>query len=352
LSAGRSDGRAHSTEGRGGGSSVAVTFATPVGAGALLAHWGEGSAPHDATALMEDAANSLRLAHERRESERARQETTALRRSQQLQRGFLSRLSHELRTPLTAIGGFASSLMQPDVTWDGESEQRFLSRIGAESARLNRLVDDLLDFSAIESSTLRLQPDWCELALVLDAAIACVVPSSAGLIELRCASVLPVVWADHDRLEQVFVNLIENALRHNPAGTRVWVAAGGEEPGGVVVSVTDDGSGVPEEIVATRLRLAAGVDLQQHRRRHARALRRRLGGDRRHEPLRGPRQDGPRPPWSGGHRGHRQRHGLDRPRRRHPVHDHRPGPPRRRDGRRRRPPRAHDLSLPRRALTP
>jgi signal transduction histidine kinase len=251
LSAGRSDGRAHSTEGRGGGSSVAVTFATPVGAGALLAHWEEGSAPHDATALMEDAANSLRLAHERRESERARQETTALRRSQQLQRGFLSRLSHELRTPLTAIGGFASSLMQPDVTWDGESEQRFLSRIGAESARLNRLVDDLLDFSAIESSTLRLQPDWCELALVLDAAIACVVPSSAGLIELRCAPALPVVWADHDRLEQVFVNLIENALRHNPAGTRVWVAAGGEEPGGVVVSVTDDGGGVPEEVVAT-----------------------------------------------------------------------------------------------------
>ena len=251
LSVGRSDGRARSTQARRGGSYVAVTFATPAGAGALLAHWAAEEAPFDATTLMEDAANSLRLAHERRESERARQETTALRRSQQLQRGFLSRLSHELRTPLTAIGGFASSLMQQDVTWDGESEQRFLSRIGAESARLNRLVDDLLDFSAIESSTLRLQPDWCELALVLDAAIACVGPASAGLVELRCAPELPVVWADHDRLEQVFVNLVENALRHNPPGTHVWVQAAGYEQGGVVVSVTDDGSGVAEEIVAT-----------------------------------------------------------------------------------------------------
>ena len=53
--------------------------------------------------------------------------------------------------------------MQPDVTWDGDSEQRFLDRIAAESARLGRLVDDLLDFSAIESGVMRLQRDWCDL---------------------------------------------------------------------------------------------------------------------------------------------------------------------------------------------
>jgi len=51
--------------------------------------------------------------------------------------------------------------MQPDVTWDGDSQQRFLDRIAAESARLGRLVDDLLDFSAIESGTMHLQRDWC-----------------------------------------------------------------------------------------------------------------------------------------------------------------------------------------------
>ena len=111
------------------------------------------------------------------------------------------------------------------MTWDGESEQRFLSRIAAESARLDRLVDDLLDFSAIESSTLRLQPDWCDLALVLDAAIACLPPASAARVTVDCAPGLPVVWADHDRLEQVFVNLLENAFRHNPAGTHVRVEA-------------------------------------------------------------------------------------------------------------------------------
>jgi len=214
----------------------------------LVATWGAASAPSGGIALFEDAANSLRLARERQESERAREEASALRRSRELQRGFLSRLSHELRTPLTAIGGYASSLMAPDVTWDGDSEKRFLSRIGAESARLNRLVDDLLDFSAIESSTMRLQPDWCELAPVLEAAAGCVAPAHRGAVEVGCQHDLPVIWADHDRLEQIFLNLLENALRHNPDGTHVWIEASGDEEGGVVVSVTDDGGGLSDEI--------------------------------------------------------------------------------------------------------
>src|SRR6202011_1709465 len=85
--------------------------------------------------LMEDAANSLRLALEREEAAHAHQEAAALRRSRELQRGFLSRLSHELRTPLTAIRGYASSLMQSDVTWDRDSQQRFLDRIPGGAAR-------------------------------------------------------------------------------------------------------------------------------------------------------------------------------------------------------------------------
>jgi len=250
LRVARRDGRARSARDPDGGTYLAVTFPAPGGASALLAHWAAPTAPADATALLEDAANSLRLAHERQESERARREASALRRSQELQRGFLGRLSHELRTPLTAISGYASSLMQPDVTWDHESVQRFLSRIAAESARLNRLVDDLLDFSAIESSTLRLAPDWCDLTLVLDAAVACLPPPSAALVGVRCAPELPVVWADHDRLEQVFVNLLENAFRHNRDGTRVTIDARAEQTGGVVVTVSDDGAGAAGEIAA------------------------------------------------------------------------------------------------------
>ena len=156
---------------------LAVTFAAPGGPGALLASWRSAPPVPEAAVLAEDAAHSFRLALEREQAALAQQETAALRRSQELQRDFLSRLSHELRTPLTAIRGYASSLLQPDVTWDDDSQQRFLSRIAAESTRLGRLVDDLLDFSAIELGILRLLPDWCDIKLVLEAAVACLPPA-------------------------------------------------------------------------------------------------------------------------------------------------------------------------------
>ena len=250
LGVARRDGRARAIAAPGGGTQLAVTFPAAAGASVLVAHWATRRPPAHAAGLLEDAANSLRLADERQESERAREEATALRRSQELQRAFLGRLSHELRTPLTAIRGYASSLLQPDVTWDGESEQRFLGRIAVESARLNRLVDDLLDFSAIESGTLRLAPDWCDLTLVLDAALGCLPPSQAAQVEVALEPALPVVWADHDRLEQVFVNLLENALRHNPDGTRVLIEARGDGAGGALITVSDDGPGAGEAIRA------------------------------------------------------------------------------------------------------
>ena len=228
---------------------LAVTFAAPGGPTALVARWERAAPPPDVSALLEDAAYSLRLALEREEAGVAHQETLTLRRSQELQRGFLGRLSHELRTPLTAIRGYASSLLQPDVTWDAESQQRFLARIAAESSRLGRLVDDLLDFSAIESGILRLQSDWCDIPLVLEAAVACLPPASVPQIEVNCEPGLPVVWADHDRLEQLFVNLLTNALGHNPPGTRVLVTARADGPAAITVSVADNGRGMAAELM-------------------------------------------------------------------------------------------------------
>jgi len=243
---------------------LAVPFAAPAGPTVLVASWNGLRISEEETALIEDAAHSLRLALEREEAGLAHQEAVALRRSRELQRGFLSRLSHELRTPLTAIRGYASSLMQPDVTWDGDSQQRFLDRIAAESARLGRLVDDLLDFSAIESGVMRLQPDWCDIRLVVEAAISCLPNERSAAVSLTCDAELSAVWADHDRLEQVFVNLLTNAFRHNPPGTRVdviateqtsvglgrptWPFGQASAAASVQISVSDDGSGLPEEL--------------------------------------------------------------------------------------------------------
>ena len=226
---------------------LAVPIATPSGRTVVTAWWADTSRPsNDALDLLDDAARSLRLALERQAFEAANAEAASLRRSHQLQQDFLSRLNHELRTPLTAIQGYASTLRQPDVDWDDRSQQRFLDSIASESARMGRLVGDLLDFSAIDSGVLRLQPDWCDLALVLEAARRCVTDAPAGLIRLGQLIALPQIWGDHDRLEQVFVNLFENAVRHAAGATAVDVGADVDPDGRTVtVRVADDGCGIP-----------------------------------------------------------------------------------------------------------
>ncbi len=227
---------------------LSTRFSAPAGSGALVARLSGEEVPETATALLGDAAHCLRLALEREEIGIVQQEAEALRRSRQLQRDFLSRLSHELRTPLTAIQGYAETLLQPDITWDGESVERFLSRMKSESARLGRLVEDLLDFSALESGVLRLQRDWCDLCLILDAARACLAPEAAARVTIAAEGDVPVILADHDRLEQVFVNLLDNAIRHNPPGTGVDVTVRSEREE-VTVSVCDDGAGLPDAVV-------------------------------------------------------------------------------------------------------
>ncbi|MGB9111703.1 MAG: ATP-binding cassette domain-containing protein [Acidimicrobiales bacterium] len=230
------------------GQVVATTFDAPGGRFALWSRWGGLEPPEDAVALLEDAAHSVRLALERQEAEQAHQQAEALRRSHQLQRDFLFRLSHELRTPLTAIRGYASSLLAPDVTWDDESRARFLSRIAGESARLGRLVGDLLDFSAIESDLLRLQSDWCDLSLIIEAALSCLPAERADMVSVDCPATIGPLWGDHDRLEQVFVNLLENSFRHNAPGIHVELRAWKSSSEIVQVRVADNGKGISEPL--------------------------------------------------------------------------------------------------------
>jgi len=198
--------------------------------------------PEGAEELLSAAASSVRLALERRRVERAEREAAALRRSQALQVAFVQRLSHELRTPLTAITGYASSLLAEDVRWDEESTKRFLTRIVAESQRLARLVGDLLDLSAIEAGTLRIRRDWADVGYLVEAAVACVPDVD---VDVALEEGLPAILVDHDRIEQVLVNLLHNASYHNPPGTRVRVSARRVDPEVIAIAVEDDGAPLP-----------------------------------------------------------------------------------------------------------
>ena len=257
---------------------AAVALRHPDGRAVLVAHLPSGDTPTgDALELLDDATRSLALAMEGEALEHARREAAALRRSHAIQRELLSSLSHELRTPLTAIQGFASTLLQPDLTWDAASTERFLRSIASEGARLERLVGDLLDSSAIESGILRLQRHWCDLALVVEAAVRVVEEGST--IHVHTDADLDAVWADHDRLEQVFVNLLENAAQHGSSDDAIDVSLRrGAAPGTVEVEVSDQRPRHPA--------VARRPDLPSAGARHDRRGRRRPGlvdrpGDRR-----------------------------------------------------------------------
>src|SRR6202012_3711152 len=110
----------------------------------------------------------------------------------------------------------------------------------------------LLDFSAIESGVMRLQPDWCDLRLVVEAAVDCLPGAESARVAVGCEASLPPIWADPDRLEQLFVNLLSTAFRHNPSETTVTVSAHELRDGAlpspqVEVIVADDGRGFPPE---------------------------------------------------------------------------------------------------------
>lgn len=229
---------------------VVAGFEWSAGRAALACRWGDRGPPSDACQLIEDAANAFRLAMERAATMEAVQEAAALQRSRDLERELAMRLVHELRTPLTAIRGFASTMLQTDVTWPDDEKERFLHIIENEAGRMSRLVAQLFDDRAIEIGALRLDQNYCDLVAVLEQAASIVAPRESVVFALPESF---TVWGDRDRLEQVFVNLISNAFRHNPEGTEVHVrlrVPAGNLPQQVVVDVVDDGAGLPDDALA------------------------------------------------------------------------------------------------------
>jgi two-component system sensor histidine kinase KdpD len=192
--------------------------------------------------LVGPVAGLVDLAVEREEVAKRAAETEAASRAEVAKTAILHAISHDLRSPITAITTAVSALRTAGVTADERFE--LIASIDAESNRLARLVDDLLDLSRIEAGAVRPQEDWCDLH---DVAI------SAGRrfdgqhpIEFDLPADLPLVRADATQLERVFSNLIENAIKFSPTDVPVRIG-GGAGPAWVTVRVIDHGRGIPRE---------------------------------------------------------------------------------------------------------
>ncbi len=169
---------------------------------------------------------------------------------------FLSSVSHELRTPLTSIRSFSEILLSYDEV-DAPERQEFLEIINAESERLTRLINDLLDLSRIESGKMVWHDDLLSLAEVVgDAARAqrCALEEKSLRLVLDIPADLPFVFADRDRIQQVITNILGNAIKFSFDGGEIRVGAevfegkrSREASEWIKVSVSDQGVGIDEK---------------------------------------------------------------------------------------------------------
>jgi two-component system, OmpR family, sensor histidine kinase KdpD len=165
--------------------------------------------------------------------------------SERLRNSLLAALSHDLRTPLAALLGLAESMpfTRPPMS---EEQADMAKSIAEESRRLIALVNNLLDMAKIQSGEVRLHLEWHALEEVVGSALRGLRQALANhtvLVEL--AADLPLVQMDAVLIERVLVNLLENASKYTPAGTRVTIAAE-TRADELVVSVSDDGQGLPK----------------------------------------------------------------------------------------------------------
>jgi PAS domain S-box-containing protein len=214
---------------------------------------------HDeASVLFDDAGNALRwqgvmidITEQRRAADLERdlgvERATAqrLREADEMKNTFLQAVSHDLRTPLAAILGLAVTLGREDIDLEPGEVHDFADRIAANARKLDRLVQDLLDLDRLSRGII--EPafeaaDVGELALEL---LRDLDPSVRRRVEVDVDRV--IVGVDRRKVERIVANLLGNSAKHAPPSSRIWARVHPHD-GGVLITVEDDGPGVPREI--------------------------------------------------------------------------------------------------------
>lgn len=203
----------------------------------------------DATALFGTLRDITELKHSEDQLQQALEtERTAageLRRLNELKNTFLSAVSHELRTPLTALRGFSETLRQRGSELDDDARELLLERIGHNAERLDDLLADLLDLDRLTRGDVAPRLETVDLAELTRLVVDGIDPDRHP-IELDLDDEVPA-RVDGARVARIVENLVANAVRHTPAGTRIWVRVTRWRDD-VHLVVEDSGPGVPDEL--------------------------------------------------------------------------------------------------------
>ncbi|MBZ0318090.1 MAG: sensor histidine kinase KdpD [Anaerolineae bacterium] len=201
----------------------------------------------DQEALLETFINQIALVIERELLDEAAEQSAMLKESERLYTTLLNSISHELRTPIATIKGASSSLLATDA--NGEARLELTKDIQSAADRLNRLVENLLDMSRLESGRLQLKQEWCDISDLIGVAVKSIdYCNSSHPIQLHVQPDLPLVEADFVLMEQVIVNLLDNACSYTPPGTPITIEAKTNNQY-LEVTVSDAGKGIPPDSI-------------------------------------------------------------------------------------------------------
>ncbi len=194
-------------------------------------------------------------------------DVTELKRLENVRREFVANVSHELRTPLTAIRGYAETLRDGALK-DPAKALEFVRVIHRHAERLQALIEDLLDLSQVEQGSSRLSLGPVALREVVSQVEAVIRPLAEEKLQTLTFVLpedLPFPWADRDRLAQVLINLLDNAVKFTPEGGRVSFAAA-PEGGRILLTVSDTGIGIPPSEIGRVFERFYRVDRSRDRR--------------------------------------------------------------------------------------
>ena len=173
---------------------------------------------------------------------------TELRRLEQVRAEFVANVSHELRTPLTAIKGYLETLLDESPI-EPSTHRQFLEIAHLHAERLGRLIDDLLSLSNIETGKVILHQSEVNLRDIVQEVVAMFEKDATkkGVTFMNRVEPLIFVYADRDRLSQILVNLVDNAIKYTSAHGQVLFAATTQGEGQIALDVQDTGQGIPAQ---------------------------------------------------------------------------------------------------------
>jgi PAS domain S-box-containing protein len=186
--------------------------------------------------------------------------------AEELRSTFVSVVSHELQTPIAIIKAYAGTLRRDDTTWDADTLRGGLAAVEDEADRLDHLVGNLLYASRIQAGGLQMDPTAMDMAEVVRGAVRRFVARSPEVdVRVRFPRSMPAVLADRERIQEVVLNLLDNAVKYSPRGQRIRVT-GKVEDNTVTVSVSDKGQGIPlreQERIFERFQRLEGADVRR-----------------------------------------------------------------------------------------